>query len=152
MNDFSWIEILGGSTLFGTLTTFIGYIFGGRKKQSQELKGAEIDNEVKEVDYATKIHELYEKILERKQLEVTNLTEQLQKTISDAKEDREYFRSEINPLRKEVEELRQEVASVNLRNGILTEAAETWEGKFKELQKEHDQLKKAFDNLKKSMK
>ena len=166
MNNFSWIEIIGGSTLFGAVTTAVGYIFGGRKKQNQELKGVEIDNEVKEVEYAFKIHDLYEKIINRKDTDYNELGLQLKTAISDAKEDRQYFRSEINPLVEKVkileqkileqgikiEEQNKEIADLQLRNAITKEAAASWEKKFTDLQKEHDQLKKAFDALKKSMK
>jgi len=52
----------------------------------------------------------------------------------------------------EVQGLKKEVVELNFRNGIITEASQNWEKKFNDLQKEHDALKKAFDNLKKSMK
>ena len=149
MND--WI-LNNWQIIIGVVATPLAWVLGGHKKQNVELKGVEIDNEVKDIDYASKIHELYEKILLRKDADISNITEQLKNTIEDAKEDRDYFRSEINPLREEVQKLRKEVESVNFRNGILTEAADSWEKKFNELQKEHDLLKKQFETYKKNNK
>jgi len=152
MNNYSWIEIIGGSTIFGALTTAVGWLLGGRSKQKQELKSGVIDNEIKEIDYAEKVRDLYESILLKKDAEIKYLLDQ-------AKEDRDYFRTEINPLREEVQSLRKkaneqdkQIAELSLINAITKEAAESWETKFNDLQKEHDALKKSFDALKKSMK
>lgn len=152
MNNYSWIEVIGGSTLFGAVTASIGWLLGGRKKQSQELKSSEIDNEIKEVDYAGKVRDFYESLLVKRDSEIKYLLDQ-------AKEDRDYFRTEMSPLREELTALRlkvseqdKQIAELSLINAITKEAADSWEQKFNELQKEHDALKRAFDNLKKSMK
>jgi chromosome segregation ATPase len=166
MNSLSWIEIIGGGTIFTSINAIIVWLIKGRKLQHQEIKGGEIDVEVKEIDYAFKIHDLYEKIINRKDTDYNELGLQLKTAISDAKEDRQYFRGEINPLvekvkileqkileqGKKIEEQDKEIADLQLRNAITKEAAASWEKKFNDLQKEHDQLKKAFDALKKSMK
>jgi len=166
MNNFSWIEIIGGSTIFGALTTAVGWLLGGRSKQKEELKSSEIDNkmkeidnEMKEIDYAKKIRDLYEDIILKKDSEINHQSEQIKSILADAKEDREYFRGEISPLREELTSLRlkvneqdKQIAELSLINAITKEAADSWEKKFNDLQKEHDQLKKAFDALKKSMK
>jgi len=152
MNNYSWIEIIGGSTIFGALTTAVGWLLGGRSKQKEELKSSEIDNEIKEVDYAGKVRDFYESLLVKRDSEIKYLLDQ-------AKEDRDYFRTEISPLREELQSLRlkvneqdKQIADLSLINAITKEAADSWEKKFNDLQKEHDALKKAFDNLKKSMK
>lgn len=62
------------------------------------------------------------------------------------------YETQYNAVLLEVQGLRKEVIELNFRNGIITEASESWEKKFNDLQKEHDSLKKAFDALKKSMK
>jgi len=62
------------------------------------------------------------------------------------------YQTQYEAVLTEVSGLRKEVIELNFRNGIITEASENWEKKFNDLQKEHDALKKAFDNLKKSMK
>lgn len=76
------------------------------------------------------------------------------------------YEKQYNAVLLQVGILQNQVADLNLRNAILTEASENWEQKFKDLeiesnsrsekfvalQKEHDSLKKAFDSLKKSMK
>jgi len=152
MNNYSWVEIIGGSTIFGALTTAVGWLLGGRSKQKEELKSSEIDNEIKEVDYAGKVRDFYESLLVKRDSEIKYLLDQ-------AKEDRDYFRTEISPLREELQSLRlkvneqdKQIADLSLINAITKEAADSWEKKFNDLQKEHDALKKAFDNLKKSMK
>ena len=38
--------------------------------------------------------------------------------------------------------------NLELRNAVLTESAETWESKFKDLYKQHELLKKEFDSYK----
>jgi len=159
MNQYSWIEIIGGSTIFGALTTATGWFFGGRGKQKQELKSSSIDNEMKEIDYAKKIRDLYEDIILKKDAEIAHQSEQIKSILADAKEDREYFRSEISPLREELTALRlkvndqdRQIADLSLINAITKEAADSWENKFNVLQKEHDALKRAFDKLKTSMK
>lgn len=62
------------------------------------------------------------------------------------------YQTQYEAVLVEVSGLRKEVIELNFRNGIITEASENWEKKFNDLQKEHDQLKRAFDLLKKSMK
>jgi len=62
------------------------------------------------------------------------------------------YKQQYEAVLLDVQGLRKEVLELNVRNGIITEASENWEKKFNDLQKEHDALKKAFDNLKKSMK
>ena len=59
------------------------------------------------------------------------------------------YESQYNAVMLEVSALRKEVIELNFRNGIITEASESWEQKFNDLQKEHDALKKAFENYKK---
>lgn len=159
MNNYSWIEIIGGSTIFGAFTTSVGWLLGGKSKQKQELKSSEIDNEMKEIDYAKKIRDLYEDIILKKDAEITHQSEQIKSILSDAKEDREYFRSEMSPLRDELAALRlkvndqdKQIADLSLINAITKEAADSWEKKFNVLQKEYTSLKKAFDDIKKSMK
>ena len=60
------------------------------------------------------------------------------------------YESQYNAVMLEVSALRKEVIELNFRNGIITEASESWEQKFNDLQKEHDALKKAFENYKKT--
>lgn len=59
------------------------------------------------------------------------------------------YESQYNSVLIEVQGLRKEVVELNFRNGIITEASESWEKKFNDLQKEHDALKKAFEIYKK---
>jgi len=95
------------------------------------------------------VRDLYESILLKKDAEISYLSEQVKSCILEAKEDREYFRNEINPLREELEKLRKQVSELDLRNAITKEVSDNWEKKFNDLQKEHDQLKTAFDKYKK---
>ena len=136
-----WITLLGG----GSITGLTGWFLGGRDKQKIDLKSGTIDNEIKEIDYAEKVRDLYESILLKKDAENKYILEQ-------AKEDRAYFREEMQSLRKKLEEQDRQITDLSLINAITKEAADSWEKKFNELQKEHDALKKAFDALKKSMK
>jgi endo-beta-N-acetylglucosaminidase D len=149
-----WLTLLGG----GSITGLFGWIVYGRKNQKEELKSSVIDNEIKEIDYAEKVRDLYESILLKKEAEISYLSEQIKNALADAKEDREYFRSEINPLREELQSLRKksdeqerQIVDLSLINAITKEAADSWEAKFKTLEKEHDKLKKDFDTLRKSM-
>ncbi len=150
----NWGVILGS----GSVTGVVGWFFG-RDKQKIDLKSGTIDNEMKEIDYAKKIRDLYEDIILKKDAEIAHQSEQIKTILSDAKEDREYFRSEMSPLRDELQSLRlkvneqdKQIAELSLINAITKEAADSWELKFKTLEKEHDKLKKDFDILRKSMK
>jgi chaperonin cofactor prefoldin len=46
------------------------------------------------------------------------------------------------------DELTDRLNALELRNALLTESAETWEKKFKVLEKQHETLKKQFESYK----
>jgi predicted outer membrane protein len=46
------------------------------------------------------------------------------------------------------ENLTNRLNALELRNALLTESAETWEKKFKVLEKQHETLKKQFESYK----
>ena len=50
--------------------------------------------------------------------------------------------------KEQYENLTKRLNTLEVRNAVLTESAETWETKFKVLKKQHDSLQLAFDKLK----
>lgn len=122
------------STFGGTLLLVIGWLLGGKQKATVELKKTNADATIT-------IQGMFD-------------TFALQ------------YEKQYNAVLVQVDILQKQVIDLDLRNAILTEASESWEQKFKDLeiesnsrgeklvtlQKEHDNLKKAFDTLKKSMK
>lgn len=51
--------------------------------------------------------------------------------------------------KEQYEQLIERLNKLELRNAILLESSQEWEKKFRELEKNHDLLKKEFDNYKK---
>lgn len=136
-----WLTLLGG----GSITGFFGWVFYGRKNQNAE--------------FTSKVQGIYDNLVDDLKKDREALKEENARIKKEHREDVIYFRSEISPLREELQSLRKksdeqerQIADLSLINAITKEAADSWEAKFKILEKEHDKLKKDFDTLRKSMK
>ncbi len=54
----------------------------------------------------------------------------------------------LNHYQKQYEKMLERLDNLELRNAILIESSESWEKKFKDLSKKHEQLQKDFESYK----
>lgn len=151
----NWQGLLGG----GSLTTIINYFLFGRKTKEKEFKKADIENESAEVDYAIKVKDLYETLLERANKEKDDLKMTYDLIAIDFKNEKDYFRNQIDELRKQSTEMQTQFNNIQLAYSKEVEQSQNWEklhreltDKYNELSRDHEKLKKEFEQYKKNNK
>jgi len=136
------------STFGGTILLVLGWLLGGRQKANAELKKTNADATITiqgmfntfALQYKVQYDEVLKEVAGLK-IQVSDL-DLRNALLTEASENSE---KQVKKLELELELKSEEIIELRKENGLSTE-------KFVTLQKEHDSLKKAFDNLKKSMK
>ena len=147
----NWLTLLGGGSLSGV----IGWFLGGKQAKNQELKKGDVEIDVAEIDYAVKVRELYESLLEQSNKDKDSLKVDRDAIIEEFKAEKEYFRSQIDDLRKQAAVMQEQFNNIQLAYAKEVEQSQNWEKlhrelleKYNELAKDHDELKSLYAKLK----
>lgn len=151
----NWQGILGG----GSLTAIINYFLFGKTTKEKEFKKADVEIDSAEIDYAVKVKDLYENLLERANKEKDDLKKSYDLIIIDFKNEKDYFRGQIDELRKQASEMQTQFNNIQLAYAKEVEQSQNWEklhreltDKYNELSRDHEKLKKEFEQYKKNNK
>lgn len=143
-------------TLVGFLSAPLMWFLGGKQAKNQELKRGEVDIESAEIDYAVKVRELYESLLEQANKDKDSLKLDRDTIVEEFKAEKEYFRSQIDSLRQQAATMQEQFNNIQLAYAKEVEQSQNWEKlhrelleKYEELQKLYSKLKLDFDNHKK---
>ena len=143
------------STLGSILTGVVGWILGGKRKQNQEIKRGDVEIETAEIDYAAKVRELYESLNAKLAQENENLKSDKDAIVAEFKEEKEYFRNQIDELRKQASELQNQFNIIQLAYAQEVEQSQNWEklhreltDKYNALARDHEELKGLYSKLK----
>jgi len=146
-------------TIMGFLSAPVMWFLGGKQAKNQELKRGDVEIESAEIDYAEKVRELYESLLEQANKDKETLKVDRDAIIEEFKAEKEYFRSQIDDLRKQAAVMQEQFNNIQLAYAKEVEQSQNWEKlhrelleKYEELQKLYSKLKLDFDNHKKQTK
>ena len=131
-------------TIMGFLSAPIMWFLGGKQAKNQELKRGDVEIESAEIDYAVKVRELYESLLEQADKDKDSLKVDRDTIIEEFKAEKEYFRSQIDDLRKQAGIMQEQFNNIQ-----LLEKYNELESKHEELNRLYAKLKLDFDNHKK---
>ena len=140
----NWQGLLGG----GSLTAIINYFLFGRKTKEKEFKKADVEIDSAEIDYAVKVKDLYENLLERANKEKDDLKTSYDLMVVDFKNEKEYFRNLIDGLRKQSSEMQNQFNNIQLAYAKEVEQSQNWEKLHRELTQKYNDLEKAHEELK----
>lgn len=147
----NWLTLLGGGSLSGV----IGWFLGGKQQKQQDLKKGNVEIESAEVDYAAKVRELYESLNAKLLQENETLKSDKDAIIAEFKEEKEYFRGQIDDLRKTSADMQLQFNTIQLAYAKEVEQSQNWEKlhrelfeKYQSLEKDHEELKKLYGKLK----
>lgn len=141
--------------LMGYLSAPLMWFLGGRQQKAKDLKKQDVEIETAEVDYAAKVRELYESLNAKLLQENETLKSDKEAIIAEFKEEKEYFRSQIDELRKTSGDMQLQFNNIQLAYAKEVEQSQNWEKlhrelfeKYKSLEKDHEELKKLYGKLK----
>lgn len=134
--------------LMGFLSAPIMWFLGGKQAKNQELKKGAVEIESAEVDYAVKVRELYESLNAKLFQENETLKSDKDAIITEFKEEKEYFRSQIDELRKQSVTMQEQFNSIQLAYAKEVELSQNWEKLHRELLEKYNSLKGLYDKLK----
>jgi hypothetical protein len=135
-------------SLTGFLSAPVMYFLGGRQAKKQELKKGEVEIDSAEIDYAVKVRELYESLLEQANKEKETLKLDKEAIIAEFKTEKEYFRSQIDELRKQAGTMQDQFNNIQLAYAKEVEQSQNWEKLHRELLEKYNSLKGLYDKLK----
>jgi len=141
----NWLTILGASSVLGAP---LAYIFGGRDAQKKQLKKDDVDIKSAEVDYASKISDLYEDMMNDIKTDRDSIQTEKENLVVAIKEEREYFRTQLDEVRKSVATTQDQLNNLQLAYGKEIERSQTWEKLHRELGERYDLLEKEYFELK----
>ena len=146
-------------TLMGFLSAPIMYFLGGRQEKNQQLKKGDVEIEIVEVDYAVKVRELYESLLDQANKDKESLKLDKDAIITEFKSEREYLRTQIDELKKQASNMQDQFNSIQLAYAKEVEQSQNWEklhrellAKYNSLEALYEKLKEDFDKHKKAAK
>lgn len=140
----NWFTLLGG----GSISGIIGWFLGGRQQKAQDLKKGTVEIETAEVDYAVKVRELYESLLEQANADKEALKSDKEAIIAEFKEEKEYFRTQVDELRKQAGEMQIQFNAMQIAYAKEVEQSQNWEKLHRELLEKYNALKSLYDKLK----
>ena len=147
----NWLTLLGG----GSLSGIVGWFLGGKQAKSQELKKGNVEIDVAEIDYAVKVRELYESLLEQANKDKDALKLDKDAIIEEFKSEKEYFRGQIDDLRKQSAVMQEQFNTIQLAYAKEVEQSQNWEKlhrelleKYNDLDHKHNELQGLYAKLK----
>ena len=143
------------STIGTVLTGVVGWVLGGKQAKAQELKKGEVEIESAEVDYAAKVRELYDNLNAKLVQENESLKSDKDAIVAEFKQEKEYFRNQVDSLRVQLSEMQGQFNVIQLAYAKEVEQSQNWEklhreltDKYNELAKDHEELKGLYSKLK----
>jgi len=142
-------------TIMGFLSAPIMWFLGGKQAKNQELKRGDVEIESAEIDYAVKVRELYESLLEQANKDKDSLKVDRDTIIEEFKAEKEYFRSQIDDLRKQAGIMQEQFNNIQLAYSKEVEQSQNWEKlhrelleKYNGLESKHEELNRLYAKLK----
>lgn len=135
-------------TLMGFLSAPIMYFLGGRQEKNQQLQKGDVEIETAEIDYAVKVRELYESLLEQANKDKEALKVDKDAIILEFKSEREYLRTQIDELRKQATSMQEQFNSIQLAYAREVEQSQNWEKLHRELLEKYNSLEALYEKLK----
>jgi len=142
-------------TIMGFLSAPIMWFLGGKQAKNQELKRGDVEIESAEIDYAVKVRELYESLLEQANKDKDSLKTDRDTITEEFKAEKEYFRSQIDDLRKQAAVMQEQFNNIQLAYAKEVEQSQNWEKlhrelleKYNELESKHEELNRLYAKLK----
>lgn len=143
------------STIGTVLTGVVGWVLGGKQAKAQELKKGEVEIESAEVDYAAKVRELYDNLNAKLVQENESLKSDKDAIVAEFKQEKEYFRNQVDTLRAQLSEMQNQFNVIQLAYAKEVEQSQNWEklhreltDKYNELASKHEDLKSLYSKLK----
>jgi peptidoglycan hydrolase CwlO-like protein len=141
--------------LMGVLSAPIMWVLGGRQQKAKDLKRQDVEIETAEVDYADKVRDLYEKLNAKLLQENEILKSDKDAILTEFKEEKEYFRTQVDDLRKQAGDMQIQFNAMQIAYAKEVEQSQNWEklhrelsDKYQSLEKDHEELKKLYGKLK----
>jgi predicted RNA-binding Zn ribbon-like protein len=134
--------------LVGFLSAPIMWFLGGKQAKAQELKKGEVEIDSAEIDYAVKVRELYESLLQQANSDKEALKSDKDAIIAEFKEEKEYFRTQVDELRKQAGDMQIQFNAMQLAYAKEVEQSQNWEKLHTELLEKYNTLKDLYDKLK----
>ena len=135
----NWATIVGG----GSITTFLGWFFYGRKNNNAE--------------FTTKVQGIYDSLVDDLKKDRDLLKEENAQLKKDHKTDIEYFRTQLDEVRKQSAIMQGQFNDMSIAYSNEVQVSQNWEKlhrelniKYSELQEAHNVLKLDHEKLKKS--
>lgn len=153
----SWLteNLLILSTIGSLFTGVLGWVIRDRKAIAQELKKGDVEIESAEVDYAAKVRELYDNLNAKLVQENENLKSDKDDIVAEFKQEKEYFRAQVDALRTQLSEMQSQFNIIQLAYAKEVEQSQNWEklhreltDKYNMLAKDHEDLKSLYSKLK----
>jgi len=145
----NWLAIMG------FVSAPLMWVLGGKQAKRQELKKGDVEIESAEIDYAEKVRELYESLLEQANKDKDALKLDRDAIVLEFETEKEYFRGQIDDLRKQASIMQEQFNNIQLAYAKEVEQSQNWEklhrelkDQFNELTKEHEELKLFCEDLK----
>jgi chromosome segregation ATPase len=135
-------------TLMGFLSAPIMYFLGGRQEKNQQLQKGNVEIETAEVDYAVKVRELYESLLDQANKDKESLKLDKDAIITEFKSEREYLRTQIDELKKQASSMQDQFNSIQLAYAKEVEQSQNWEKLHRELLAKYNSLEALYEKLK----
>ena len=141
-------NILILSTIGSLLTGVLGWVIRDRKAIAQELKKGAVEIDSAEVDYAAKVRELYDNLNAKLVQENENLKSDKDAIVAEFKQEKEYFRAQVDALRTQLSEMQGQFNMIQLAYAKEVEQSQNWEKLHRELTDKYNALKDLYDKLK----
>lgn len=132
----------------GFLSAPIMWFLGGKQAKNQELKKGAVEIDISEVDYAAKVRELYDNLNSKLVEENETLKSDKNEIIAEFKQEKDYFRTQVDDLRKQSTEMQTQFNSMQLAYAKEVEQSQNWEKLHRELLDKYNNLKTLYDKLK----
>ena len=108
-----------------------------------------------EVDYAAKVRELYDNLNAKLVQENESLKSDKDAIVAEFKQEKEYFRNQVDTLRAQLSEMQNQFNVIQLAYAKEVEQSQNWEklhreltDKYNELASKHEDLKSLYSKLK----
>lgn len=141
--------------LMGFLSAPIMWFLGGKQAKAQEIKKGDVEIDSAEIDYAVKVRELYESLLEQANKDKEALKLDKDAIIEEFKSEKEYFRAQIDDLRKQAGIMQEQFNTIQLAYAKEVEQSQNWEKlhrelleKYNDLDHKHNELQGLYSKLK----
>ena len=132
----------------GFLSAPIMWFLGGKQAKAQEIKKGNVEIDSAEIDYAVKVRELYESLLEQANKDKEALKLDKDAIIEEFKSEKEYFRAQIDDLRKQAGIMQEQFNTIQLAYAKEVEQSQNWEKLHRELLEKYNDLESKYNILK----